>query len=353
MITPTQELKKTFMVTPRELPTGCDAITDFIVGLFNRRKSILSQLERDAQRIDLMASEFKKISDHRLKDLLEEHRGYFKRQKNDLDTHLLRALALVREACERCTGLRPYNVQLMGALALHKGYLIEMVTGEGKTLVASLAAVLSGWTQQPCHIITVNDYLAQRDAEGLRHLYEFCGLSVGYVTGQMKTEERRSGYAADITYTTSKELLADFLRDRLQYGSYHNASRRFIRNYLLPKEVKSQNHIVMRGIHTAIIDEADSILIDEAVTPLIISQPSPNKSLVEACINARRVADALEKDVDYTINSRYKEIELTDEGRAKAKKQAEDLGGLWKSESRWLELIKQALTSQEFFLKKL
>ena len=149
----------------------------------------------------------------------------------------------------------------MGALALHRGFLAEMATGEGKTLTAGLAAVLAGWTRKPCHVITVNDYLVRRDSEWLRALYEFCGVTVGFVIGSMPPEDRRNGYGCDVTYTTSKEVVADFLRDGLQNKSSRNPSRRLIQR-MLSKSHGAPSGVVMRGLHTAIVDEADSVLID-------------------------------------------------------------------------------------------
>src|SRR6185437_10102835 len=194
-------------------------------------------------------------------------------------------LAAIREAADRKLGLRPFPVQLAGALALHRGYLAEMATGEGKTLTAGLAAVLAGWTKRPCHIITVNDYLVRRDEEWIKPIYQFCGVTVGYVTGEMKPPDRRHEYGCDVTYTTSKEALADFLRDRLQLGAVVDPARRLLRAMLAP-QAASRDGLVMRGLDTAIVDEADSILIDEAVTPLIISAARKNDELREASLAA-------------------------------------------------------------------
>src|SRR5262249_8619985 len=149
---------------------------------------------------------------------LLEFREHFRRGGPHCQRLTLPALAAIREAADRQLGLRPFLVQLMGALALHHGCLAEMATGEGKTLTAGLAAVLAGWTRQPCHIITVNDYLVQRDAEWLEPFYHFCGVRVGFVAFWMGQPERAKNYGCDVTYVTSKELLADFLRDRLHFG---------------------------------------------------------------------------------------------------------------------------------------
>ncbi|HXG46668.1 MAG TPA: prepilin peptidase, partial [Methylomirabilota bacterium] len=232
--------------------------------------------------------------------------------------------------------------------ALHRGCLAEMATGEGKTLTAGLAAVLLGWTRRPCHIITVNDYLVQRDAGWLAPLYQFCGVRVGHVTGEMKAKERQHGYDADVTYATSKEVLADFLRDRLQLGRWLEPTRRLIRRLVLPAAVAAEG-TVMRGLHSAIVDEADSVLIDEAVTPLIISAPRSNESLREAVMQAEAIVSSLEAGVDYAVNLRYKEIELRPSGLEKIARRSAELPGLWRGGERRTELIRQALTAREFY----
>jgi preprotein translocase subunit SecA len=220
----------------------------------------------------------------------------------------------------------------MGAMALDQSYLTEMATGEGKTLTACLPAILSAWTGRPCHIVTVNDYLADRDASEMRPLYSFCGVSVGCVTGQMDPEERRSNYEKGIVYTTSKELVADFLRDRLQFAHLQHPSRRLIHQMLRPW-LSGFDGVVMRGLDTAIVDEADSVLIDEAVTPLIISRTQENKPLVEASWNGYRMASALEPGIDYHTDLKYKEIRLTEEGKEKIRVLSESLPGLWRERS--------------------
>jgi preprotein translocase subunit SecA len=249
---------------------------------------------------------------------------------------------------DRQVGLRPFPVQLAGALALHHGYLAEMATGEGKTLTAGLAAVLSGWTKRPCHIITVNDYLVRRDEEWLKPLYQFCGVSVGYVTGEMKPAERRQEYSRDVVYTTSKEALADFLRDRLQLGTLVNPTRRLLRTMLAPRSA-AHDGLVMRGLDTAIVDEADSILIDEAVTPLIISTAHKNEDLREASLVASQLVAELEPGVDYELDTRYREVNLTARGAENLDRRCESYSGLWRGSDRRADLVRQALSAREFF----
>jgi preprotein translocase subunit SecA len=271
----------------------------------------------------------------------------FKRGGKALTPALERsALAAVREVALRKLGLFPFVEQLMGALALRRGYLAEMATGEGKTLTAALAAVLAGWTGKPCHVITVNDYLAERDADRMNAIFRFCGLHAGVVTGKMEPIERRHAYAAAITYTTSKEVVADFLRDRLQLGPMADASRRHLSRLI---NGTARDSLVMRGLHTAIVDEADSVLIDEAVTPLIISRENKDPALQQACQAAFEWSKEWSLGVDYRRDEAFKQIEWLPAGEAKLAAGGERLAGIWRGPSRRAELLKQALSAKEYF----
>ena len=194
----------------------------------------------------------------------------------------------------------------------------------------------------------MNDYLVRRDEEWIKPIYQFCGVSVGYVTADMKPLERRKEYRQDVTYTTSKEVLADFLRDRLQLGSLVNPTRRLIRQMLAPREFARDN-LVMRGLDTAIVDEADSILIDEAVTPLIISAPHQNEQLKEASLVANEIVSELAPSEDYEVDRRFREVSLTPAGIQKLKERCANYSGLWRGNDRRVDIIQQALTAREFF----
>ncbi|MCA9060553.1 MAG: translocase, partial [Planctomycetaceae bacterium] len=190
-----------------------------------------------------------------------------------LGTLLPEAYALVREAARRVMGFQHFEVQIMGATALYEGHIAEMQTGEGKTLTATMPAFLRALPGQGCHVVTVNDYLANRDAETMGKIYQKLGMTVGKVLEQMQPDERRQNYAADITYGTAKEMGFDFLRDRLRKGASLDegpSPRRFVRT------MQGAEEPVQRGHYFALIDEADSILIDEARTPLIIGLTQPN-----------------------------------------------------------------------------
>ncbi len=259
-------------------------------------------------------------------------------------------LAAIVEVTWRELGVRPYRVQIMGALGIANGRLVEMATGEGKTLTIALAAIPAGWLGQPCHVITANDYLAARDAEELAPLYRMCRLRVGHIAAPMTQEERRANYAAEIVYTTAKELVADFLRDRLQLGPLADAGRRSVARFLRPATVNFA--LVQRGLHTAIVDEADNQMIDEAVTPLIISREQESAALIEASTRSDQVASTLLVGEDYDINLQFKEIRLLDPGYAKIRAWCQQHASGRFSRQAWMStLVLQALHARHFYLR--
>lgn len=210
----------------------------------------------EISKINSLESEIQKLSDEQLKSKTEQFKHRLQNGES-LDDISYEAFAVVREAAKRIYGMRHFDVQLIGGLILHLGMITEMRTGEGKTLVATLAAYLNALSGRGVHIVTVNDYLARRDSEEMGRIYNFLGLSVGCIVSGIGDTERHNAYAADITYATNNELGFDFLRDNMKY---------------------SQDSKVQRPFNYAIIDEADSILIDEARTPLIISGPVDDRS---------------------------------------------------------------------------
>jgi preprotein translocase subunit SecA len=348
MTTPAADYHRTAHRVPERPWRGLDAAVNWCVGQYQRRGGQLRELLAQAAQIDSLAGDYAGLRDHDLQERLAGFREHFRREPQPREEMLQAALAAIREAAHRCLGLRAFPVQLAGALALHRGWLAEMATGEGKTLTAGLAAVLAGWTKRPVHIITVNDYLAQRDADWLRPLYTFCGVRAGCITAGLDTAARAREYDRDVTYTTSKELLADFLRDRLRLGPLRDPGRRLIRRLLQPRAAAASG-LVMRGLHTALVDEADSVLIDEAVTPLIISAARKNEWLRDAGRVAAQIAGALQPGADYRIDLRYREIELTEAGRRRLAEQCGALPGLWRGPERRAELVRTALTAREFF----
>ena len=261
---------------------------------FNKRE--LKRLEKMADKIDALASEMERLSDEQLRAKTDEFK---KRLQNGetLDDLLIETFAVVREASRRVLGLYPYKVQLMGGIVLHEGNIAEMKTGEGKTLTSTMPVYLNALAGEGVHVITVNDYLARRDATEMGKIYEFLGLTVGLNLHDMSKEEKREAYNADVTYGTNNEFGFDYLRD----------------NMVLYKE-----QMVQRPLNFAIIDEVDSILIDEARTPLIISG-SARKS-TQLYNQANTFVKGLRQDVDYTIDIKSKTVQLTEEGITKAER---------------------------------
>lgn len=347
MILPTQDYRLTQIIMPEKLHQGLDQAAYAMVGWHRRRSGIVRLLAQEAQKILDMAKKFRHESDKRLKEGLVEMQTHFRRQAKDHGMLIPDALAMMAEATHRTLGFRPHQVQVMGALALYRGCLAEMVTGEGKSLTACFPAVLSAWSGRPCHFVTVNDYLAERDAIEMRPFYKFCGVSVGSVVSQMEPRERRINYLKDMVYTTLKDLTADFLRDRLILGDYYHPGRRLLKQKLLPQQ-RGEDGLVLRGLDTVIVDEADSVLIDEAITPLIISREQENKPLVEACQTAHHVSQSLEPEVDYKIDRKYREVNLTNIGFNKVKARVRDFQGIWRGADRSRELIQQSLMAREF-----
>ncbi|MDP2433479.1 MAG: hypothetical protein Q8O33_15850 [Pseudomonadota bacterium] len=256
------------------------------------------------------------------------------------------ALARVREAAARSLGLRPFDSQLMGAAALMAGKLAEMQTGEGKTLTAALAACVAAASGAPVHVVTVNDYLASRDAGEMGPLFEFLGLSVGIIVSGMGLDARRAAYAGDITYCTNKELVFDYLKDRVAAGG--RASRAQIRvRALLGAE--HQAGMLLRGLHFAIVDEADSIMIDEARTPLILAEKGPTSGDPKMYRQALDLARELSPGEHYEMSPARRELHLTENGREELYRRATALGGTWHAAKAREQLVSQALRALLLF----
>jgi preprotein translocase subunit SecA len=255
------------------------------------------------------------------------------------------ALALVAVIAERSVIMRPYPVQLLAALGMFEGCLVQMAPGEGKTLSAAIAAVLHGWSGHPCHLMTANEYLAGRDAVLMAPLYQRCGLTVASVAQQMRPEQLAEAYRADIVYGTGQQLLADYLRDQLLLAGADDPLRR----QLWQLRSGEGRRPVMRGLHTAIIDEADSLLIDEATTPLIISAPGNNPLLVAAVRAACQLVDRLVVGVHYQDPLRSREIRFTPAGERLLEGLTEHLPPLWHAKERRDDLLAQAIMARDLF----
>ena len=268
-------------------------LISFITGSDNRKH--LKKLEAIALKVEDYDEAFRKLSDDELKAKTEEFRRRYKENYESLDDLLPEAFATVREASARVLGMRHFHVQILGGITLHQGRIAEMRTGEGKTLVSTLPAYLNAITGEGVHIVTVNDYLAKRDAEWMGKVHRFLGLTVGVAVSGMTPEAKRAAYNCDITYATNNELGFDYLRD----------------NMVIYKE-----EMVQRKLSYAVIDEVDSILIDEARTPLIISGRGEKSS--DLYVRANQFVKREIKEDDYEYDEKKKAINLTESGSLKA-----------------------------------
>ena len=257
----------------------------------SKNDRFLKKLRPLVAKINALEPEMQALADEELPQRLAVYREQVQNGEKDLDAVLPEVFALVREASTRVLGMRHYDVQLLGAMALHNGKIAEMKTGEGKTLVATLAVILNSLEGKGVHVVTVNDYLAKRDAEWMGRLYNFLGLSVGVIVAGLSDEQRKEAYGADITYGTNNEFGFDYLRDNMKFYA---------------------EQLVQRGHHYAIVDEVDSILIDEARTPLIISGASDESTDLYQKVD--EVVRTLEKEKHYTVDEKGKTASLTDEG---------------------------------------
>ena len=253
----------------------------------------------------------------------------------------IQAFAVIRETAERTIHLRHFDSQLMGGWAMLRGLLAEMETGEGKTLAATLAAGTAAMAGIPVHVITVNDYLAERDAQTMGPLYRALGLTVGNVSQTMTTEERRSGYACDVTYCTNKQVAFDYLRDRLISGNNRSRLRLQLESAYTDKNRLGQ--FLLRGLCFAILDEADSVLIDEARTPLILTRNVDSAAEHAAYRQALKLARNLEIGRDFFLDTARRDAQLSMAGQQKLADLLLSKEGLWLNARRREELVCQAL----------
>jgi len=291
-----------------------DTMIDRVVARFigTKHERDVKQIQPLVDAINALAPEYEQLSDaqflektaqlrtqvkERLGDLPLDDPQYKERCKEALEPALVPAFAMVREAGRRKLGMRHFDVQLIGGIVLHEGKIAEMKTGEGKTLVATLPAVLNALTGRGVHIVTVNDYLARRDAEWMSPIYRALGMTVGVIVHDLSDAERRAAYGADITYGTNNEFGFDYLRDNMKFDLVE---------------------CVQRGHQFGIVDEVDSILIDEARTPLIISGPAEEST--DKYYRIDKIIPKLIQDIDYTVEEKHRTATLTEEGVSKTEK---------------------------------
>lgn len=328
---------------------GLDVVANGIVGWFKNRRRMLARLKVQARRIEALEPEIHELGSTRFAEEVAKVRDLAR--VNRLEGEALdRGMALVREAAWRAVQMRPFPVQIMGALAMIGGNVAEMATGEGKTLTASLAASVWAWHGRPVHVLTVNDYLVDRDAHEMGPVYKMLGLRVGNVVHETTQEERIDHYRRDVVYVTSKELVADFLRDQIALGTLRNAAQTSVR---LLMSGSQSGRLMVPGLFRAIVDEADSLLIDEAVTPLIISNSpddDPNETYYRA---AAALAEHLQVGRDFTIDWTVRNIDLTSRGQDTLDHLCEKIGqaGFWNGRRRREELVTLALSARHCYVR--
>ncbi|MGD9136641.1 MAG: preprotein translocase subunit SecA, partial [Desulfobacterales bacterium] len=270
-------------------------VFNFLTKVFgSKNERELKQIQPIVEKINALEPEIQALQDEQLKARTAEFRQRLDRGET-LDDLLPEAFATVREASVRALNMRHFDVQLIGGIVLHQGRIAEMKTGEGKTLAATLPAYLNALSGKGVHIITVNDYLARRDTEWMGHIYRFLGLSVGTIMHGLDDAERLAAYGSDITYGTNNEFGFDYLRDNMKFD---------------------RDSLVQGELNFAVVDEVDSILIDEARTPLIISGPAEKSTDLYYQINS--LIPRLSKDTHYTIDEKARSAILSEEGVAKA-----------------------------------
>jgi preprotein translocase subunit SecA len=326
---------------------GLDQLFGGVVGWAKNKRRVLARLTAQAERIELLEPQVHDLGSQRFGEEVAASRDLARLGRLSGDA-LDRALAIAREAAFRAVGLRPFKVQIAGALAMREGLIAEMATGEGKTLTASLTAAIWGWHGKPVHIITVNDYLVARDAEEMGPVYRMLGLSVGHVIHETSHRDRIDHYRRNVIYVTSKEIVADFLRDQIALGSMRSSTQTVVG--MLMKGPRP-NQLLVPGLWKVIVDEADSLLIDEGVTPLIISdspEAEGNTSLYE---RADSLAGQLEANRDFKIDWTLRQVDLTQRGEESLDALSENDGGFWKGKRRREELVVQALSARYCFTR--
>ncbi len=289
------------------------------------------------------------ISESELSEAIDQIRDKLHRQ--GLRPQLiLQTFAIIREVASRTLGKSHYDVQLYGGWLMINGMLAEMETGEGKTLTTTLAACTAALAGIPVHVITANDYLAARDCEIMQPLYDRLGLSSASVVDGMETEQRQQAYLTAIVHTTNKQIAFDYLRDRIELGD-NDSPLKFQYRQIHQHRNGIKNPLLLRGLCFALVDEADSVLIDEAITPLIITRPIPNEESPDTYGDALYLASVLFADQDFIIDNKTRSIELNDQGEDKLSELIINLPSQWQNKRTREQLVTQALTASHFFIK--
>jgi preprotein translocase subunit SecA len=297
-------------------------------------------------RVNAACGDLKNLSNREIREMVPDlrRRLYSEGLQEEL---IARVFAIAREGADRLLKMRPFDVQLVGGRVMLEGKIAEMETGEGKTLTATLPACAAALAGIPVHIVTVNDFLVMRDAAWMKPLYAFFGLTVGTITEGMSPDARRAAYASDITYCTNKQLVFDYLKDRLMLGQ--EARHLHLQIEGLHAEYPRTSRLLLRGLCYVIVDEADSVLVDEARTPLIISNLGDTSHEKQIFTEAVTIARQLTSGLDFSVRPREREIDLTERGKRRAAELAEPYGGIWIGPKRSEELIRRALSALYLF----
>jgi preprotein translocase subunit SecA len=326
---------------------GLDQWCNGVIGWAKNKRRLVGKFAEQAQRIEALEAEIRNLGSSRFTEevsLVRDTARLGRLEGPALDC----ALAVAREAAWRAIGLRPFVVQLMGALAMLDGLVAEMATGEGKTLTAALAAGVWGWFGKPVHIITVNDYLVQRDAEEMGPIYKMLGLTTGHVIHETTPTDRIEHYRRNVVYVTSKELVADFLRDQIALGHLRSSTQTVVGMLMSGNR---QSRLMVPGLWRVLVDEADSLLIDEGVTPLIISNSPEEEGNASLYERADMLASQLEVNRDFKIDWTVRHVDLTERGEDRLDVLSMDDGGFWQGKRRREELVVQALSARHCFTR--
>jgi preprotein translocase subunit SecA len=322
---------------------GLDFFVNGLTGTVRNRVPILGKLKEIVARVSAMEPQVRALSSTRFREDADELKILARTDRLEGEPYI-KAWAFAREACWRALEKRPFDVQLIGAIALTRGAFAEMATGEGKTITAALAASIWGWSGKPVHVITVNDYLVARDAENMRPIYSMMGLTVGAIVHDLPADKRPEVYRRNVVYSTSKELVADYLRDQIILGQLKTSSQTRV-STLMNLDWK-RRPLMIPGLFRCIVDEADSLLIDEAVTPLIISNEPDGNANADLYIAAHKLAEQLTETKDFKVDRTVKSVDLTEEGQDHIDALVpESHRNFWRGRRRREELVTQALTA--------
>ncbi len=329
-----------------EVPKGLDALANKAVVQARQLRARKAWLLAQAKLVDTLAPSLRSLSEAALDEQISEVRDRFVRGQLN-DEIVRRGLALTREVARRITGEEAFLVQLTAAMGLYHGRIVEMRTGEGKTLTGSIAAPLLAWRHKHLHVLTVNDYLAKRDAESRAPIYNRCLLSVGAITQELDQAARFDIYARSIVYGTPKQITADYLRDQIRMGQMLSAWAGRQKMH-----ATGQGPLVP-GLQACMVDEADAVLIDEGVVPLIIARSRQEDQMTEVYRTAAKLASMLDLGPDYKIDHVKRKADLKRRGEHRLSQAFEELAGsgdpIWRATRRAQELVRQALVAKHCY----